>query len=183
MQFALYPHPKSCATLDPVSTHLGLCHPPSTFCSPSGWALLQPPHAFHPGSFFNLHLIGSPALLGCLISLSVSYAIVSSAFSSRGICLLCGLRKIDIFCVVLNLLRSYEIVPGPAEQLDNVDQQDVCSLLIFFYFFKVACSSGKATAFEIRSPRPWSSALPIICCVILGQISYRLRNSILLSMN
>ena len=52
-----------------------------------------------------------------------------------GICLLCGLRKIDIFYVVLNSLRTYEIVPGPAEQLDNVTSKTFARSYFLLLFF------------------------------------------------
>ena len=84
---------------------------------------------------------------------------MSSAFSSKGNLLALWTQKDRyILCCAQFTENLHEIVPGPAEQLDNMTSKTFSRsyfLLLFFFFFKVACSSGKTTAFEIRSPRPW----------------------------
>lgn len=178
LDFCFQPHLKSCppgpslhAAFASVVTSL-LSSAPSV-----GWAFLQPPCASHPGSFFNLSLIGLPVLLGGLIGHKHIPRILS-------LCEFCLLLRGELTCSVGSEGKMYFMLCSIHWELTwncswasrAVRQHDkqgfltylFCTYVLTFYFLKVVCCIQKATIFEVMN-QALISALPVICCVILGR--------------
>ena len=109
---------------------------------------------------------------------------MSAAFSSKGNLLALWAQKDRyILCCAQFTENLHEIVPGPAEQLDNMTSKTFsCSYFLLHFFFKVACSKERPLHLKSGALGPeFSPANHLLCD--LGQISYCLTNSILPSMN
>lgn len=131
LQFSLYPHPQSSnpgSRLHPSSASV-ITHPPTS----SGMGLAAATPCLP--SFFNLNLIGSPTLLGCLIGHEHILCHCESVSSKGNLLALWAPKESYILCCAQFTENLHEIVPRPAEQLGIMTSKDISLFYFCLLFF------------------------------------------------